>query len=170
MRLLHFGSRPGETNKSLVENSVRTICSANIRSVHRHVQLTRNFFRKIEGVEKKQKRTQNVKQFARLRLERQISLQFARISIEQSSKEISILLLIVGLFEYKPSSPFLRFLIINNSTLNRRFSFHFILPLIIVIIVFLHLTILLLDHFISGSTNTIHSKNNLQNYSSIIHN
>lgn len=46
---------------------------------------------------------------------------------------------------------------INNSTLNRFFSFHFILPLIIIIIVFIHLIVL----HISGSSNPIHSKNNI---------
>ena len=44
---------------------------------------------------------------------------------------------------------------INNSTSYRFFSFHFILPLIIIITVFLHLIVL----HITGSTNPIHSKN-----------
>ena len=46
---------------------------------------------------------------------------------------------------------------INNATLNRFFSFHFILPLIILILVFIHLIIL----HISGSSNPIHSKLNI---------
>ncbi|KAF3419752.1 cytochrome b (mitochondrion) [Frieseomelitta varia] len=43
---------------------------------------------------------------------------------------------------------------INNSTLNRFYSFHFILPLIIMFMVFLHLMIL----HLSGSSNPIHLK------------
>nr|QEN99356.1 cytochrome b [Melipona fasciculata] len=46
---------------------------------------------------------------------------------------------------------------INNSTLNRFFSFHFILPFIILMMVFIHLMIL----HISGSSNPIHSKFNI---------
>lgn len=43
---------------------------------------------------------------------------------------------------------------INNDTLNRFYSFHFILPFIILIIVFIHLITL----HISGSSNPLHSK------------
>ena len=46
---------------------------------------------------------------------------------------------------------------INNSTLNRFFSLHFILPLIIIIIVFVHLIVL---HF-TGSSNPVVSKINI---------
>lgn len=46
---------------------------------------------------------------------------------------------------------------INNDTLNRFYSFHFILPFIILIIVFIHLIIL----HITGSSNPIHSKLNI---------
>lgn len=46
---------------------------------------------------------------------------------------------------------------INNDTLNRFYSFHFILPFIILLIVFIHLIIL----HITGSSNPIHSKINI---------
>nr|DBA43570.1 TPA_asm: CYTB [Bombus haemorrhoidalis] len=46
---------------------------------------------------------------------------------------------------------------INNDTLNRFYSFHFILPFMILSMVFMHLTIL----HISGSSNPIHSKMNI---------
>nr|WOF82973.1 cytochrome b [Tetragonisca angustula] len=46
---------------------------------------------------------------------------------------------------------------INNSTLNRFFSFHFVLPLIIMMMVFMHLMVL----HISGSSNPMHSKNSI---------
>ena len=46
---------------------------------------------------------------------------------------------------------------INNDTLNRFYSFHFILPFIILILVFIHLIIL----HITGSSNPIHSKINI---------
>nr|AAO18422.2 cytochrome b [Melipona bicolor] len=52
---------------------------------------------------------------------------------------------------------------INNSTLNRFFSFHFILPFIILMMVFIHLMTL----HISGSSNPIHSKSNI--YKIIFH-
>nr|DBA43947.1 TPA_asm: CYTB [Bombus terricola] len=46
---------------------------------------------------------------------------------------------------------------INNDTLNRFYSFHFILPFIILLMVFIHLMIL----HITGSSNPIHSKMNI---------
>nr|BDH21147.1 cytochrome b [Bombus schrencki] len=46
---------------------------------------------------------------------------------------------------------------INNDTLNRFYSFHFILPFIILMLVFIHLMIL----HITGSSNPIHSKMNI---------
>nr|QBP33740.1 cytochrome b [Bombus pyrosoma] len=46
---------------------------------------------------------------------------------------------------------------INNDTLNRFYSFHFILPFIIMFMVILHLTVL----HISGSSNPMHSKLNI---------
>nr|QBP33753.1 cytochrome b [Bombus kashmirensis] len=46
---------------------------------------------------------------------------------------------------------------INNDTLNRFYSFHFILPFIIFFLVFIHLMIL----HITGSTNPLHSKMNI---------
>ena len=46
---------------------------------------------------------------------------------------------------------------IDNDTLNRFYSFHFILPFIILLIVFIHLIIL----HITGSSNPIHSKINI---------
>nr|DBA43765.1 TPA_asm: CYTB [Bombus sichelii] len=46
---------------------------------------------------------------------------------------------------------------INNDTLNRFYSFHFILPFIILFMVMLHLMIL----HISGSSNPLHSKLNI---------
>lgn len=46
---------------------------------------------------------------------------------------------------------------INNDTLNRFYSFHFILPFIILIIVIIHLIIL----HLTGSSNPIHSKINI---------
>nr|DBA43908.1 TPA_asm: CYTB [Bombus perplexus] len=46
---------------------------------------------------------------------------------------------------------------INNDTLNRFYSFHFILPFIILMMVFMHLIIL----HITGSSNPIHSKINI---------
>nr|DBA43557.1 TPA_asm: CYTB [Bombus difficillimus] len=46
---------------------------------------------------------------------------------------------------------------INNDTLNRFYSFHFILPFIILLMVFIHLMIL----HISGSSNPLHSKMNV---------
>nr|DBA43830.1 TPA_asm: CYTB [Bombus ussurensis] len=46
---------------------------------------------------------------------------------------------------------------INNDTLNRFYSFHFILPFIILMMVFIHLIIL----HMTGSSNPIHSKLNI---------
>nr|ALO64540.1 cytochrome b [Bombus pascuorum] len=46
---------------------------------------------------------------------------------------------------------------INNDTLNRFYSFHFILPFIILMLVFIHLMIL----HITGSSNPMHSKMNI---------
>nr|DBA43843.1 TPA_asm: CYTB [Bombus trifasciatus] len=46
---------------------------------------------------------------------------------------------------------------INNDTLNRFYSFHFILPFIILLMVFMHLIIL----HITGSSNPMHSKLNI---------
>nr|DBA43505.1 TPA_asm: CYTB [Bombus convexus] len=46
---------------------------------------------------------------------------------------------------------------INNATLNRFYTFHFILPFIILMMVFMHLIIL----HMSGSSNPIHSKLNI---------
>nr|DBA43895.1 TPA_asm: CYTB [Bombus personatus] len=46
---------------------------------------------------------------------------------------------------------------INNDTLNRFYSFHFILPFIILLMVFIHLMIL----HITGSSNPLHSKMNI---------
>nr|QBP33727.1 cytochrome b [Bombus asiaticus] len=46
---------------------------------------------------------------------------------------------------------------INNDTLNRFYSFHFILPFMILLMVFIHLMIL----HITGSSNPLHSKINI---------